>query len=48
MKKKIKDLSKKECRKICKNSYCEYCVLENTEKCIHFNEQMNREVEVNE
>lgn len=48
MKKKIKDLTLEEIREICRRNYCEYCPLENTEKCLYFNESLNNEVEIDE
>lgn len=50
-KKKIKDLTLKECKKICwKNDWCDCdCPLFATHKCIeHSTERYEREVEVDE
>ena len=44
-----KDLTPEECSKICnKQRWCLDCPLVNTEKCLNFDEDINREVEVDE
>lgn len=50
IKKKIKDLTLEECDKICKKyELCYGCPLEETIKCIYYNEEaLEEEVEVEE
>ena len=49
MKKKIKDLTSEECKKICSNTgWCDKCLLFATHKCVEYGAYLEKEVEVDE